>query len=260
MPDRKFEIETLCLHAGQLPDAATGARAVPIYQTTSYVFDSADHAASLFNLQTFGNVYTRISNPTTAVFEERVAALEGGRAGLALATGQAAETTAVLTLCSQGDEIVSASTLYGGTYALFEVNLRKLGINTTFVNPDDPENFRKAITKKTKMLYAETIGNPQINVLDIEPIAKIAHDAGIPLMIDNTFASPICAGRSSSAPTSSCIRRPSTSAAMAPRWAASSSNPAGFHGTTEISPRWSSHRAAITACASTRRSATSATR
>lgn len=190
MADRKFEIETLCLHAGQLPDAATGSRAVPIYQTTSYVFDSADHAASLFNLQTFGNVYTRISNPTTAVFEERVAALEGGRAGLALATGQAAETTAVLTLCSQGDEIVSASTLYGGTYALFEVNLRKLGINTTFVNPDDPQNFKKAITKKTKLLYAETIGNPQINVLDIEPIAKIAHEAGIPLVIDNTFASP----------------------------------------------------------------------
>ncbi|MCX7137053.1 MAG: O-acetylhomoserine aminocarboxypropyltransferase/cysteine synthase [Proteobacteria bacterium] len=190
MADRKFEIETLCLHAGQLPDAATGSRAVPIYQTTSYVFDSADHAASLFNLQTFGNVYTRISNPTTAVFEERVAALEGGLAGLALATGQAAEATAVLTLCSQGDEIVSASTLYGGTYSLFEVNLRKLGINTTFVNPDDPQNFKKAITKKTKMLYAETIGNPQINVLDIEPIAKIAHEAGIPLVIDNTFASP----------------------------------------------------------------------
>ncbi len=188
--DRKFGIETLCLHAGQLPDAATGSRAVPIYQTTSYVFDSADHAASLFNLQTFGNVYTRISNPTTAVFEERVAALEGGRAGLALATGQAAETTAVLTLCSQGDEIVSASTLYGGTYALFEVNLRKLGINTTFVNPDDPQNFKRAITKKTKLLYAETIGNPQINVLDIEPVAQIAHDAGIPLVIDNTFASP----------------------------------------------------------------------
>src|SRR3954469_4190280 len=190
MPDRKFAIETLCLHAGQIPDAATGSRAVPIYQTTSYVFDSADHAASLFNLQTFGNVYTRISNPTTAVLEERVAALEGGRAGLALATGQAAETTAVLALCKQGDEIVSASTLYGGTYALFEVNLRNLGINTTFVNPEDPENFRKAITKKTKLLYAETIGNPQINVLDIEPIARIAHDAGIPLMIDNTFASP----------------------------------------------------------------------
>ncbi len=190
MADRKYGIETLCLHAGQIPDAATGSRAVPIYQTTSYVFDSADHAASLFNLQTFGNVYTRISNPTTAVFEERVAALEGGRAAVALASGQAAETTAVLALCKQGDEIVSASTLYGGTYALFEVNLRNLGINTTFVNPDNPENFRKAITKKTKLLYAETIGNPQINVLDIEPIAKIAHEAGLPLMIDNTFASP----------------------------------------------------------------------
>ena len=190
MSDRKFAIETLCLHAGQIPDAATGSRAVPIYQTSSYVFDSADHAASLFNLQTFGNVYTRISNPTTAVFEERIAALEGGRAAVALASGQAAETTAVLALCKQGDEIVSASTLYGGTYALFEVNLRALGINTTFVNPEHPENFRKAITKKTKFLYAETIGNPQINVLDIEPIAQIAHEAGIPLMIDNTFASP----------------------------------------------------------------------
>jgi len=154
------------------------------------VFDSADHAASLFNLQTFGNVYTRISNPTTAVFEERVAALEGGRAAVATATGQAAETTAVLTLCKQGDEIVSASTLYGGTYALFEVNLRNLGINTTFVNPDDPRNFKQAITKKTRLLYAETIGNPQINVLDIAAVAAIAHEAGIPLVIDNTFPSP----------------------------------------------------------------------
>jgi O-acetylhomoserine (thiol)-lyase len=190
MPDRKFGIETLCLHAGQVPDAATGARAVPIYQTTSYVFDDAEHAASLFNLQTFGNVYTRISNPTTAVFEERMAALEGGRAAVAAATGQAAEMVAVLTLCQQGDEIVSAGTLYGGTYALFEVNLRKLGIDTKFVNPDDPKNFRKAITKKTKLLYAETIGNPQINVLDIAAVAAIAKDAGIPLVIDNTFASP----------------------------------------------------------------------
>src|SRR5471030_1949363 len=162
MADRKFGIETLCLHAGQLPDAATGARAVPIYQTTSYVFDSADHAASLFNLQTFGNVYTRISNPTTAVFEERMAALEGGRAALALATGQAAEMCAVLTLLKQGDEIVSASTLYGGTYSLFEVSLRKLGIDTTFVNPDDPQNFKAALSKRTKLIYAETIGNPQI--------------------------------------------------------------------------------------------------
>src|SRR5476651_1673833 len=175
MADREFGFETLCLHAGQIPDAQTGSRAVPLYQTTSYVFESADHAASLFNLQTFGNVYTRLSNPTTAVFEERVAALEDGRAAVALATGQAAETTAVLTLCSQGDEIVSASTLYGGTYALFEINLRKLGINTTFVDPDDPRNFERAITKKTKLIYAETIGNQQINVLDIERIAKIAH-------------------------------------------------------------------------------------
>ncbi len=190
MADRKFGIETLCLHAGQLPDAATGARAAPIYQTTSYVFDSADHAASLFNLQTFGNVYTRISNPTTAVFEERMAALEGGRAAVAAATGQAAEMVAVLTLCQQGDEIVSASTLYGGTHALFEVNLRKLGINTTFVDPDDPQNFRRAITRNTKLLYAETIGNPQINVLDIAAVAAVARDAGIPLVIDNTFPSP----------------------------------------------------------------------
>ena len=190
MADRRYALETLCLHAGQLPDAATGARAVPIYQTTSYVFDSADHAASLFNLQTFGNVYTRISNPTTAVFEERMAALEGGRAGLALATGQAAEMVAVLTLCGQGDEIVSASTLYGGTYSLFEVNLRKLGIDTKFIDPDDVRNFEKAITPKTKLLYAESIGNPQINVLDIEAVAAIARNAGIPLIIDNTFASP----------------------------------------------------------------------
>ncbi len=190
MADREFGFGTLCLHAGQIPDAATGARAVPIYQTTSYVFDSAEHAASLFNLQTFGNVYTRLSNPTTAVFEERMAALEGGRAALALATGQAAEMTALLTLCEQGDEIVSASTLYGGTYSLFEVNFRKLGINTTFVDPDEPENFRRAITKKTKAVYAETLGNPLINVLDIAAVADIAHEAGVPLIVDNTFASP----------------------------------------------------------------------
>src|SRR6187402_1550363 len=152
MADREFGFETLCLHAGQIPDAQTGSRAVPLYQTASYVFDSADHAASLFNLQTFGNVYTRLMNPTTAVFEERMAALEGGRAGLALASGQAAEAVAVLTLCKQGDEIVSASTLYGGTYSLFDVNLRKLGIDTKFVDPGDPENFKRAITKKTRLL------------------------------------------------------------------------------------------------------------
>src|SRR6058998_2274863 len=150
MADHRFLPETLAIHAGQIPDVATGARALPIYQTTSFVFDSADHAASLFNLQTFGNVYTRLSNPTTAVLEERVAALEGGRAALAAATGQAAEMTAILTLCEGGDHIVSAATLYGGTYTLLEVNLRKLGIATTFVDPDDPENFRHAIKKNTK--------------------------------------------------------------------------------------------------------------
>jgi O-acetylhomoserine (thiol)-lyase len=190
MADRKFGFGTLCLHAGQLPDPATGSRAVPIYQTTSYVFDSPDHAASLFNLQTFGNVYTRLMNPTTAVFEERMAALEGGRAGLALATGMAAQMTALFTLLEQGDELVSASTLYGGTYSQFEVSFRKLGINTKFVDPDDPQNFKKALSKKTKAIYAETIGNPLMNVLDIEPIAAIAKDAGIPLIIDNTFPSP----------------------------------------------------------------------
>jgi len=190
MSDRTFGFETLCLHAGHIPDAATGARAVPLYQTTSFVFDSAEHAASLFNLQTFGNVYTRISNPTTAVFEERLAALENGRAALGVATGQAAEAVAILTLVEHGDHIVSASTLYGGTHTLLGVNLKKLGIGTTFVDPADPENFRRAITPKTKLLYAEALGNPSINVVDIEALAAIAHDAGLPLVIDNTVPSP----------------------------------------------------------------------
>ena len=190
MADREFGFGTLCLHAGQIPDAATGARAVPIYQTTSFVFDSAEHAASLFNLQTFGNVYSRISNPTVAVFEERMAALEGGRAALAAASGQAAQMCALLTILRQGDEIVSSSTLYGGTYSQFDVTFRQFGIQTIFVNADDPENFSKAITPKTRAIYAETMGNPQINVLDIEAVAKIASEAGVPLIIDNTFASP----------------------------------------------------------------------
>ena len=190
MADRKFGFETLCLHAGQIPDPATGARAAPIYQTTSFVFDSAEHAASLFNLQTFGNVYSRISNPTVAVLEERMAAIENGRSALACATGQAAEATAILTLCSAGDHIVSASTLYGGTHTLLHVNLKKLGIETSFVDPDQPENFSKAIKGNTKLLYAETLGNPLINVVDIEALARIAHDAGIPLVLDNTVPSP----------------------------------------------------------------------
>ncbi|MFT7533694.1 MAG: O-acetylhomoserine (thiol)-lyase [Gammaproteobacteria bacterium] len=190
MPDREFGIETLCLHAGQLPDPTTGSRAVPIYQTASYVFDNADHAASLFNLQTFGNVYSRLGNPTCAVLEERIAALESSRAGLAVGSGMAAQMVALLTLLEAGDELVSASTLYGGTYSQFDVTFRRMGINTHFVDPDDPENFAKAITPKTKAIYAETVGNPVNNVLDIAAVAAIAHDAGIPLVMDNTFASP----------------------------------------------------------------------
>jgi len=188
--DRAFGFETLALHAGQIPDAATGARAVPIYQTTSFVFDSADHAASLFNLQTFGNVYARISNPTVSVLEERVAALENGRAALACATGQAAEATAILTLLRSGDHIVAASTLYGGTHTLLAVNLAKLGIETTFVDADDPENFRRALRPNTRLLYAETLGNPLLNVVDLEAVAAIARDAGIPFVVDNTVPSP----------------------------------------------------------------------
>ncbi len=190
MADRQYGFETLALHAGQIPDATTGARAAPIYQTTSFVFDSADHAASLFNLQTFGNVYSRISNPTLAVLEERVAALEGGRAALATATGQAAEAVAIMTLLEAGDHAVSASTLYGGTHTLLGVNLKRLGIEATFVDPDDPENFRRALTRKTKLLYAETLGNPSINVVDIAAIGAIAKEAGIPLVVDNTVPSP----------------------------------------------------------------------
>jgi O-acetylhomoserine (thiol)-lyase len=190
MPDRQYGFETLALHAGQIPDATTGARAAPIYQTTSFVFDSADHAASLFNLQTFGNVYSRISNPTVAVLEERVAALEGGRAALATATGQAAEAVVIMTLLGAGDHAVSASTLYGGTHTLLGVNLKRLGVEATFVDPDDPENFRRALTKRTRLLYAETLGNPSINVVDIAAIGAIAKEAGIPFVVDNTVPSP----------------------------------------------------------------------
>ncbi len=190
MADKVYAPETLCLHAGQIPDPLTGSRAPPIYQTSSYVFDSPDHAASLFNLETFGNVYSRLSNPTNAMLEERVASLEGGRAALAVASGMSAQTIATLTLCQAGDEIVAASTLYGGSYSLLDVNLRKLGINTHFVNPDDPENFRRAITPKTKLVYAESLGNPGLNVLDIAAVADIAHEFGLPLMIDNTVPSP----------------------------------------------------------------------
>lgn len=190
MADHEYGFDTLCLHAGQIPDAATGSRAVPIYQTSSYVFDSPDHAASLFNLQTFGNVYSRLSNPTVAVLEERIAAIEDGRAAVATGSGMAAQMIALLNLCEAGDEIVAARTLYGGTHTQLDVNFRKLGINTIFIDSEDPENFARAITPKTKVIYAETMGNPSLNVLDIEAVARIANQAGLPLFIDNTFASP----------------------------------------------------------------------
>ena len=190
MVDRQFGFDTLSLHAGQIPDAATGSRAVPIYQTSAYVFDSPEHAASLFNLQTFGNVYSRLSNPTVAVFEERIASLEGGRAAVATGSGMAAQMIALLNVCEAGDEIVAARTLYGGTHTQLSVNFQKLGIHTVFVDSSDPENFAKAITPRTKALYAETLGNPSLNVLDIEAVARIGNQAGVPLFIDNTFASP----------------------------------------------------------------------
>src|SRR5215471_5615939 len=188
--DRSFGFATLALQAGQQPDSDTGARAVPVYQTTSYVFQDTAHAAALFNLQRLGNIYTRIMNPTTAVFEERMASLERGVGALAVGSGQAAQFIALASLLEAGDEIVSAATLYGGTYTQFDVSFRRLGIETTFVDPDDPENFRRAITPKTRVIYGETIGNPRMNVLDIAAVAAIAHENNLPLMIDNTFASP----------------------------------------------------------------------
>ncbi len=190
MSERKLSFETLQVHAGQVVDPTTHSRAVPIYQTTSFVFDDADDAADLFQLKKPGNVYGRIMNPTTDVFEKRIAALEGGVAGLATASGLAAIFYAILNVASAGDEIVAASTLYGGTYELFSITLKKLGITTVFVDPDNPENFRGAITDRTKAVYAETIGNPRINVLDIEAVASIAHENKIPFIIDNTFGTP----------------------------------------------------------------------
>jgi O-acetylhomoserine (thiol)-lyase len=188
--ERAYGFNTRALHAGYQPDPTTHARSVPIYQTTSFTFADSDDAAALFGLQKFGNIYTRIMNPTTAVLEERVASLENGVAALGTASGQAAQFLAINSLLEAGDHLVAASTLYGGTHTQFDVSFRKLGYEVTFVEPDDPENFRKAITPKTKCIYGETISNPRGNVLDIEAVAKIAHENGIPLVIDNTFATP----------------------------------------------------------------------
>ena len=191
MSDRIFHPETLAIHAGQIPDAATGARALPIYQTTSFVFDSAEHAASLFNLQTFGNVYSRLSNPTVAVLEERVAALEGGRAAVASASGMAAETMALMTILQAGDHVVAAGALYGGSVTLLAVSLAKFGIETTFVDAQNPEAFAAAMRPNTRAVYAESLGNPSMVVLDIAAVAEVAHAHGVPLIVDNTVPSPM---------------------------------------------------------------------
>jgi O-acetylhomoserine (thiol)-lyase len=190
MADRNFQPETLAIHAGQIPDAATGARALPIYQTTSFVFDSAEHAASLFNLQTFGNVYSRLSNPTVAALEERVAALEGGRAAVATASGMAAEALALTTLLQAGDHVVAAGALYGGSVTMLAVNLKKFGIETTFVDATSPDTFAAAIRPNTRAVFAETLGNPSMVVLDIAAVADVAHAHGLPLIVDNTVPSP----------------------------------------------------------------------
>lgn len=182
--------ETLLLHGGQKPDPVTGAIAVPIYRTTAYAFESTEHARKLFALEQPGNIYSRIMNPTVDVFEQRVALLEGGTAAVAVSSGAAAIAFSILNIAGAGDEIVAAGSLYGGTYNLFANTLPRYGITTTFVDERDPENFRKAITDKTKAIYAETVGNPSLNILDIEAVANIAHENGIPLIIDNTFPSP----------------------------------------------------------------------
>jgi O-acetylhomoserine (thiol)-lyase len=188
--EKNYRLETLAVHGGQEPDPTTLSRAVPIYQTTSYVFRDTEHAANLFSLKEFGNIYTRIMNPTQDVFEKRIAALEGGVGALAVASGQAAITYSILNIAKAGDEIVSSSSLYGGTYNLFHYTLPKLGITVKFVDPSDPENFRRAITDRTRAVFGEIIGNPKMDVLDLETVAAIAHEAGIPLIIDNTFATP----------------------------------------------------------------------
>ncbi|WP_420239038.1 O-acetylhomoserine aminocarboxypropyltransferase/cysteine synthase family protein [Telmatobacter bradus] len=190
MSETKQKLATLAVHAGQVPDPTTGARAVPIYQTSSYLFQDADHAARLFGLQESGNIYTRLMNPTNDVFEKRVAALEGGVAALATASGMAAETLAILTLAAAGDEVISTTSLYGGTFTLFSHTLKRLGITVRFADADDFDGIRSLINDKTKAIYTETLGNPKLDVSDIETLAKIAHQHKLPLIVDNTAASP----------------------------------------------------------------------
>ena len=187
--EKKLGFETLALHAGQVPDPTTGSRAVPIYQTTAYRFNSSEHAANLFGLKEFGNIYTRLMNPTTDVLEQRIAQLEGGVAAVAFASGQSAETLAILNLASAGDEIVSTTSLYGGTYNLFHYTLPKMGITVKFVEPK-AEAVRAAITDKTKAVYSETVGNPDLLTIDIRAVADVAHEAGVPLILDNTSPTP----------------------------------------------------------------------
>ena len=188
--EKDFGFETKCLHSGHIPDAATASRAVPIYQTSSFVFDDPEHAASLFNLQTFGNVYSRLSNPTNAVLEERMAALEDGRAAVSVSSGMAASAIALLTLCKQGDHVVASRALYGGSHSLLDFNLGRFGVSSTLVDPDDLSAFKSALNKETKAIFVETIGNPAINVIDLEKISEIAQSAGVPLIVDNTFPTP----------------------------------------------------------------------
>ncbi len=187
---RQFSFNTQALHAGYTPDPTTGSRAVPIYQTTSYQFRDSDHAAALFALQEAGNIYTRIMNPTNDVFEQRIAALEGGIGALVTASGQAAETLTVLTLCDTGDEIISSSALYGGTYTLFSQSLKRLGITVHFVEDSDPASFERLINDRTRLIYLETIGNPKLEIPDFAGIAAVAHAHGLPVVCDNTFATP----------------------------------------------------------------------
>lgn len=188
--EHEYGFDTRAIHAGQRPDPETGARAMPIYATTSFVFEDVQHAADLFALQTFGNIYSRLSNPTTAAFEERMASLEGGLGGLATASGKSAQLVALLTIAREGDHIVSSNALYGGTFTQFNVTVRRMGIDVTFIDFSDPDQVEKAITENTKALFAETVGNPGCDILDIALYADMAHDHGIPLIVDNTFATP----------------------------------------------------------------------